>query len=172
MSNGFTLIELLVVVLIIGILSAVALPQYQGAVDKTRFTELVTVARTLYNAEKAYYMANGVYTSDLTALDVDLPAGAQLRNGTAEGQAYVLPNGNTFRVTTTGDSASVRAYNTTTLNNIFVIHFGWGRTFTDGETHCAARTKDASDRYNKLCKSLGGVRNSYNWDGGFSYTIP
>jgi len=72
-NAGFTLIELLVVVLIIGILSAVALPQYQKAVLKSRMTELQTVGEAIARAEEVYYLANGSYTRDLTALDIEVP---------------------------------------------------------------------------------------------------
>ena len=76
MSKGFTLIELLVVVLIIGILSAVALPQYTRAVEKARATELITALNTLEKAVDIYVLANGYQTvnlEDLDMLDVTLP---------------------------------------------------------------------------------------------------
>lgn len=75
MNKGFTLIELLVVVLIIGILSAVALPQYTKAVEKSRATEAITLLGSLANAEEIYKMSTGSYTGDLSLLDIQLPGG-------------------------------------------------------------------------------------------------
>ena len=72
-KSGFTLIELLVVVLIIGILASVALPQYQKAVEKARASEALPLLKSVYQAAKAYQMANGEWPEKFDELAVEIP---------------------------------------------------------------------------------------------------
>ena len=71
---GFALIELLVVVLIVGILAAVALPQYEKAVWKSRSAKLQIWAKRLLDAEREFMAANGYYTRCLNLLSLDYQA--------------------------------------------------------------------------------------------------
>ena len=71
-SKGFTLIELLVAVLIIGILAAIALPQYQKAVWKSRASEVKIFAKNLTEAQGLYRLLNGEYAQDFSEMDIKL----------------------------------------------------------------------------------------------------
>ena len=78
-NKGFTLIELLVVVLIIGILSAIALPQYETAVEKARLTEGLINAKAIVDATQRYLQANPDATNSCTQAQI---ADVSLKGGT------------------------------------------------------------------------------------------
>ena len=72
-KQAFTLIELLVVVLIIGILAAIALPQYQKAVERSKSAQALTMLRSVYQAAEEYYLANGTWPESFSDLSVVPP---------------------------------------------------------------------------------------------------
>ncbi len=160
-KKGFTLIELLVVVLIIGILSAIALPQYRMAVEKTRATEAVINIRTLKEAVDRYYLANGEWPEIndaqvliekiMPVLDVSLP---KLKNF----YGYI------YKDTYVGYKNTEQGYEISmTLNS------SSGRSWhRDGKITChvlnGATEKSWAER---ICKSLCGVKSLNKvWGGG------
>lgn len=74
-KEGFTLIELLVVVLIIGVLAAMALPQYRVAVGMSRASTMYAFMRGVDQAQQAFFMANNRYATTFDSLSVGIPPG-------------------------------------------------------------------------------------------------
>ena len=71
MARAFTLIELLVVVLIIGILAAVALPQYTKAVEKARLAEAIQMFHALHRAVDLYSLQTNGPATDVNFLNTE-----------------------------------------------------------------------------------------------------
>ena len=69
-KQAFTLMELLIVVLIVGILAAMALPLYNRAVMKSRYSTLMPLTKAISEANEAYYLEHGEYASELADLTV------------------------------------------------------------------------------------------------------
>ena len=68
-AHGFTLIELLVVVLIIGILAAVAVPQYTKAVRKARIAEAKVILKRLADAQDVYFLSHPALPAVYSTVD-------------------------------------------------------------------------------------------------------
>ena len=109
--GGFTLIELLVVVLIIGILAAMALPQYFKAVERSRMTETITIMDSVAKAQRRKWMQANRYADDFRGLDVS-PKGATGWEYFTKGDPRTGEGGNGFLIAITGiyfDFSRVRA---------------------------------------------------------------
>ena len=113
---------------------------------KSRFATLKAGAHALYQSEEVYRLANGTYTTDMTALEV-IPGGCTIGTDKAK---CTYPWGYCEIVF---GSQRLHCENTQTLQNGYVIYWG-------GEhkgINCWAFSSNKTDKYNQLCKQEGGT---------------
>jgi len=92
-NSGFTLIELLVVIIIIGILSAIALPSFLNQANKARQSEAQTYVGSINRAQQVEFLEENSFADDIANLDI----------GITDSENYTYTTGGTL----TGTAATV-----------------------------------------------------------------
>ena len=163
MKKGFTLIELLVVILIIGILAAVALPQYQLAVDKSNFAKYQAMVGTLRNAYDEYVLVHDQSTKTFDDLILNLPS--DFIKSFSDSRATCMSNADMYCcVVNSGSSHSstLKCGKNDLSFAYYEVLLGRNNSLTTRNKYCLALPENK--RGNRLCASLGSnVRTTNTW---------
>ena len=159
---AFTLIELLVVVLIVGILAAIAVPQYQIAVWKSRLTAILPLMNALKDSQERYFLEHGKYASVLTDLDMQFPGNCEpWKNMWFCGDEYMIDNavrnGESLGYITMKFCPGITDHNTCQDNRLLSLVFYYknktsSTSYPDyvGQIRCYSDTSQGK----KICKVL------------------
>jgi len=159
-SKGFTLIELLVVILIIGVLAAIALPKYQLAMDKAKYSQAMTLLASINSSQNRYKLANTSATYNFRELDIDLPPSGKIDS---TGQRYTDTWGGCSLHNTGYGQCNI---NLGATSGVWYFLRWDGPYFSSNNRECWVYPKD-DKRGNRLCQALTGQKEgTLNSTGG------
>ena len=153
-NKGFTLIELLVVVLIIGILAAIALPQYQLAVDKAEFTKYQAMVSSLRDAYDEYVLIHGKGTKNFNDLSFTMPD--DFVSSYTSSPYNCVSNSNMFCCMSPSGGSHIGVINCGKNDLSFICaqdFLTYNNEPTTRNIRCLA--EENNTRANRLCQSLG-----------------
>ena len=148
-NRAFTLIELLVVVLILGILVAIALPQYQVAVAKADVAKVISLVKVIAEQQRAYHLAHSRFTDNLEDLDITVNAPDDWWCHLYKGSSV------------TGENNAVECAKPVVNPTIAVVYYYGKRTNThEMENQLYCWTNDTFGK--RVCSTFGPLLSNHN----------
>ena len=140
-NTGFTLIELLAVVLIIGILVAIALPQYRRSIERAEAMEALVNLRSLFDSAKRYKAANSQVPMQLNGLDISF------FDASAD-------DSSTFNIGKFQYAFSATTVSVCRINGNYCFHFYYNHP-TRGKDVLTCKLSSTNGKYDWLCEAIG-----------------
>lgn len=173
LKKGFTLIEILVIVVIIGILAAVAVPEYQAAVERSRFSTMLPIMKSILEAQNRFYLETGERVADVDIMDLNLPySSKELRDpdSTSDSVVRYVYRFDSFPGTMTVANRAI--FLTNSMSGYTVDYFGRPRHDSiydlEGATGLCYSCNAKGER---ICKAFGDDTGQTNENGCKVYKL-